>query len=425
LKPPPRITSAIPSVAYWTLLALFLMNLLNYIDRFILAAVLGPVQDDLQLTDSQAGWIGSIFYLSYALFSPFVGWFGDRVPRRRLLALGVGIWSIATFGTGLCKTFEQMMVARSFLGLGEATYAILAPTLIADLFHREHRNRAITIFYLAIPFGAALGYALGGLIHSWIGWQYAFFIVGLPGVAVAVAALFLPEPRRGATEVHGDHALPMSAAVYASLLRNRSYVFNCLGMAMFTFALGGLQYWAPRFFEKARGINLAAANFWLGVVVVIAGLVGTFSGGWIADRLRDRVGGAYFFVSGMTLLASAPFILAAILATEPAVIFGSLLIGVTLAMMNIGPSNTILTNVTPPQIRAAGIAVNLLLIHALGDIPSPPLMGFTSDLTGSLFWGMTITLPAVVLGGAFFCLGAPHLERDQQRVAGGAGMTNV
>lgn len=416
-----RTATVTAAAASWTLLALFLMNLLNYIDRFILAAVLGPVQDDLGMDDLQAGWVLSIFFVSYALFSPAVGWLGDRVPRRRLLALGVGVWSLATFATGLCRTFEQMMLARSLLGVGEATYAILAPTLIADLFRREKRNKAITIFYLAIPFGAALGYALGGLIHQWSGWQSAFFIVGVPGLAVAVAALFLPEPRRGATEIHSaDHVLPMSAAVYFSLLRNRSYVFNCLGMAMFTFALGGLQAWAPKFFATARGMDLATANSWLGVVVVIAGLVGTFSGSLIADRVQGRRGGAYFVVSGLSLLTAAPFVLTALLATDATVIFGSLLIGVTLAMMNIGPSNTILTNVVPPQIRAAGVAVNLFLIHFLGDIPSPPLMGLTSDLSGNLFWGMAITLPAIVLGGAFFCLGTPHLEDDQQAAAGTA-----
>lgn len=414
-----RMGRASMSVAYWTLTALFLMNLLNYIDRFILAAVLSPVQRDLTMNDSQAGWVGSIFYLSYTLFSPVVGWLGDRVPRRRLLALGVGVWSVATFGTGLCNTFEQMLIARSFLGIGEATYAILAPTLIADLFRREQRNRAITIFYLAVPFGAALGYSLGGLIEPWQGWRAAFFIVGVPGVVVAFTALFLPEPRRGAMETNNDHALPISLAVYASLLRNRSYLFNCLGMAMFTFSLGGLQYWAPKYFETVRGLEPATVNLWLGLIIVIAGLVGTFSGGWLADRLTLRSSGAYFVVSGFTLLASSPFILTALLAPDVRVIFGSLLIGLTLVMMNIGPSNTILANVTPPQIRAAGVALNLMLIHILGDIPSPPLIGLTSDLTGNLFWGMALTLPAIVLGGAMFCLGAPHLERDQRMAAQG------
>src|SRR5262245_63114319 len=139
------------------------MNLLNYIDRFILAAVLGPIKDSLQLAEREGGWLGdtvagafgSVFYVSYALFSPVVGWLGDRVPRKRLLAAGVGVWSVATFATGMCTSFEQMLIARGVLGIGEATYAILAPTLIADLFHRERRNAALTFFYLAVPFGAA------------------------------------------------------------------------------------------------------------------------------------------------------------------------------------------------------------------------------------------------------------------------------
>jgi MFS family permease len=411
------------SAAFWTLLALFGMNLLNYIDRFILAAVLGPVSEELHMNDWEAGAAGSIFYLSYALFSPVVGWLGDRVRRKYLLAAGVGVWSLATAGSGVCTHFGQFMAARGVLGLGEATYAILAPTLIADLFPREQRNRALTFFYLAVPIGAALGYGLGGAISDAAGWRVAFYVVGLPGLVVALSATLLKEPRRGGTEdVDEEHrrqheAVPFSWDIYKSLLRTPSYLFNCLGMAMFTFALGGLQLFAPKFFNSVRHIDLTTATSYLGLVTVISGLVGTMLGGWLGDYWTRRWGGAYFWMSGVSMLASAPFFLWALLATEPLVIFGSLVVGMTLALMNIGPSNAIITNVSPPKIRAAAVAINLVFIHLFGDIPSPPLMGLVSDLTGgNLFWGMAVTIPAIIAGGIFFCLGAPHLEKDQQAV---------
>jgi predicted MFS family arabinose efflux permease len=411
------------SAAFWTLIALFGMNLLNYIDRFILAAVLEMLGKDVPMNETQEGTVGSIFYVSYAVFSPVVGWLGDRVRRKYLLAAGVGVWSLATAGTGLCVSFGQLLLARSVLGVGEATYAILAPTLIADLFPREQRNRALTFFYLAVPFGAAFGYPLGAFIGTAAGWRTAFFVVGLPGLLVALSATLLKEPPRGGTEgVDEEHrqqheALPFSWDIYRRLLRTPSYLYNCLGMAMFTFAMGGLQFFAPKFFSTVRHIDPQNVGLYLGAVIVVSGLVGTSLGGWLGDRLVPRLSGAYFWMCGVTMAASIPFILLALLATDPLVIFGSLVVGLTLGLMNIGPSNAIITNVSPPKIRAAAVAINLVVIHFLGDIPSPPLMGLVSDLMGKdLFWGMALTIPTILAGGIFFCLGAPYLERDQKAV---------
>src|SRR5262249_33920309 len=142
--------------------------LLNYIDRFILAAVIEPVQKSLGLEDAEglAGFLATIFFVSYALFSPIIGFLGDRMTRKYLLALGVGIWSLATFASGLVQSYGEMVAARAILGIGEAAYATLAPAIIADLFPPNRRNRALAIFYLAIPIGVALGYFLGGWIYS-------------------------------------------------------------------------------------------------------------------------------------------------------------------------------------------------------------------------------------------------------------------
>jgi MFS family permease len=408
-----------PRAAYLALAALFAMNLLNYIDRFILAAVLEPVGTDLQLDEVQQGFLSTIFLVVYSAFSPVMGWLGDRWPRKYLLAAGVGVWSVATFGTGLAGSYGHLILARSVLGIGEATYATLAPALISDLFPRDRRNRALTIFYVAIPLGAALGYGLGGLLHDLVGWRKAFGFVGLPGLAVALSALAIREPRRGATEEAGDHtaALPLSWKVYARLARNRSFVYNTLGAAMSAFALGGLQWWTPKFFETSRGMTNAGANSGLGVSVLIGGLVGTPLGGLLADRLLARVRGAYFWLSGVTTLFSIPFIVVALAALWPWLIWPAIVAGMVLALMNYGPSNAITANVTPPNIRAAAYAVNLFFIHWLGDIPSPLLIGAVASIPGSsLFLGLGLTIPALALSGLFFCLGASHLEADQEAV---------
>lgn len=446
---PPKATT--PRVAYLVLAVLFAMNLLNYIDRFILAAVLKHVKEDkdFQLNNTQAGSLTTAFFISYTIFSPLIGLLGDRVRRKYLIAAGVGIWSLATFASGLAGGYGHMLLARSILGIGEASYATLAPTLIGDLFRREKRNRALTIFYVAIPLGAALGYILGGMFAALYGWRTAFYVVGLPGLLLALAALFIPEPRRGATEevdasdLERHDAIPLSWKDYAGLAKNRSYVYNAIGMAAFTFALGGLVAWAPDYLVSvehvASGLTEAdleglspperetkiseamseRATKWLGIVVFVSGLVGTMLGGWIADRLSNRIRGAYFTLSGATVLASVPLILAGIMLRNELALFACLLVGLTFASMNYGPTNTIIVNVTDPKIRAAAFAVNIFVIHLLGDIPSPTFMGFVRDVTGSPFLGMAVTLPVLFLGGIFFCLGAPHLQADQDAVLKG------
>jgi MFS family permease len=438
-------------IAYWALAALFTMNLLNYMDRFIWAAVQKQVKEDdaFLLSNTQAGTVTSAFLISYTVFSPFVGLLGDRIRRKYLLAAGVGLWSLATFASGLSASYGQLLLARGILGVGEASYATLAPAMIGDMFRRDRRNMALTIFYVAIPVGAALGYVLGGHLGMAYGWRKAFFVVGLPGLGVALAALALPEPRRGATEEVDEEALarhdalPLTWSVYATLARNRSFVYNCLGMAMFAFALGGLQAWAPDYLVTEKRVAVAVAeeslagldekarekkiseimsekvNFYLGVVVALGGLVGTLLGGWLANLWAKRRRGAYFWISGLSILLSVPFILLGITLRVELALFGCLLAGITLASMNYGPANTIIVNVTDPKIRAAAFAMNIFVLHILGDVPSPTLMGFVRDLTRSPFLGMALTLPALVASGLFFCLGAPHLEADQNAVLKG------
>jgi len=419
--------------AYLVLGTLTAMNLLNYVDRYILASVIGPVQEGLHIKDDDAGILMAAFLVSYTLFSPVVGWAGDRVPRKYLVALGVGLWSLATFLSGWVRSYEEMFAARVVLGVGEASYAILAPGIIGDLFTPSRRNRVLTVFYLAIPVGAALGSVLGGQIAAHFGWRMAFQAVGLPGLALALVALVLPEPRRGETELAdegrtdtGDTA-PLRAADYFALVRNRSYLLDTLGMAMMSFALGGLQSWVAKYLSTGEGaMSLEKVTTWLGLVLFLSSVLGTSLGGVLAELLAKRSSGSYFWVSGLGMLAAVPFILLALLSRSYAVIFPAIGAALTFSVFNFGPSNTILVNVTRPRLRAAAIAANLLLIHWLGDIPSIVLAGGVSRWTQEgglaagpkegLFWGLMLMVPALALSGLFFCLGARYLRSDQEAV---------
>jgi predicted MFS family arabinose efflux permease len=423
---------AVRRTTYVVLATLTAMNLLNYIDRYILASVIKPVQDDLHIEDHQAGIVASVFLVSYSIFCAPVGWLGDRVPRKYIVAIGVGVWSLATFFSGEVQSYEQMVAARIVLGIGEAAYAVLAPGIISDLFTRSRRNRMLTIFYLAMPIGASLGYILGGQIEAHYGWRDAFHIVGLPGLALALVALLLPEPPRGGTELaeegeagREDRAVA-TPGEYLGLVRNRSYVLTTLGTAMMSFALGGLQFWIAKYLSVGpddwprHKVALV-----LGIVVAGSSLVGTSVGGLLADLMAKRNPGAYFWVSGLGMFAGVPFFVIALFSHSYAVIFIALFISLTFGVFNFGPSMTILVNVTRPHIRAAAVAINLLLIHWLGDIPSSWMVGLVADLTRppgefgektGLFWGLTIMVPAMLLSGLFFCLGARYLKDDQDAV---------
>jgi MFS family permease len=420
--------------AYLVLATLTAMNLLNYIDRFILASVIKPVQEALGFADSDhaAGVIASAFLVSYSIFSLPIGWLGDRVPRKYLVALGVGVWSLATFLSGAVETYGQMLAARVVLGIGEAAYATLAPGIIGDLFPRSRRNRMLTIFYLAIPIGAALGFVLGGQIEKHFGWRDAFRAVGLPGLFFAFLALALPEPRRGATELaeegsddRGDTA-PVRPREYLGLARNRSFVFATLGMALVTFALGGLQFWVAKYLSSGPGDPPRdKVSLWLGVVIAASSLLGTAAGGLLGDWLARRTAGAYFYVCGLGMFLAVPFIVLALLSQSNVLIFTSMFFGLGFAVFNFGPSNTILVNVTRPHIRAGAVALNLLLIHWMGDIPALWLVGLVADLTRGagefgektgLFWGLTLLVPAMLLSGVFYWRGARYFKADQEEV---------
>src|SRR5436190_7226164 len=183
--------------AYYGLAVVTILNFLNYIDRYIIAAVLPRMRSELSLTNTQAGLLATAFLVAYFITSPIFGVLGDRVSRTRLMAVGVGAWSLATAATGIMRNFSQLMMARSFVGVGEAAYATISPALLSDYFPRSKRGRAFAVFYVAIPVGAAVGYLLGGLIEPALGWRAAFYVVGLPGIVVALLALTAPDPVRG------------------------------------------------------------------------------------------------------------------------------------------------------------------------------------------------------------------------------------
>ncbi len=400
----------------WGLLTLLcVINLLNYMDRYILPAVLPQIQTEFALSDFWGGLPAPAFIVMYMLAAPVFAPLGDRWRRGPLVAMGVALWSAATVGTGLARSYGQLLTARALVGIGEASFGTVGPTLIADAFPPERRGMMLSIFYMAIPVGSAFGYLIGGLVGEAWGWRAAFYVAGPPGLLLAAAAWALREPARPARS--GPPAPPLGTrAAFRTLLRNRSYLLNTAAMASMTFALGGLVHWLPTYFNRVHGLSLAAAGTAIGGITVVAGLGGTLLGGWWGDRLLRRTRKAYFLVSGWGLLLSAPAAVLAIAATDPWLAFGAIFVAEVLVFLNTGPLNALIVAVTPPGLRARAFGLNIFAIHAFGDALSPALLGLVSDLTNL---STALTLPAFFLAMAgFLCLwGARGLPADMAAAA--------
>lgn len=388
----------------WTLAILTGLNLFNYFDRYVLSAVLPSVQRDLGIGDGDAGRLATAFMIGYFLTSPLFGYLGDRTSRKWLIAAGIFVWSLGTVLTGFAETFAVLVGFRIMVGVGEASYATISPSYISDTYGPARRNNAITIFYVAIPVGAALGVFVGSQIAAAWGWRHAFIIAGAPGLLLALSLLPFEEPRRGAADGVGTVEKPQWRDVLR-LLRLPAYMLVVGGYVAYTFALGAFGHWGPTFLHRVHGMPEAQAGEFFGVVLAVAGLVGTFAGGFAATAWRRRNRAAYAWVSALSVAAAVPVAFAAFLATSRVLSMVCLGTAMFLLFLSTGPVNTLILETVPVNLRASAMALAIFMIHALGDIWSPEIVGRLSDHLGSLRHAALI-LPGVLViaGGLWFVL---------------------
>ena len=395
------------------LLLLLAVNLLNYIDRQALYAVFPLIKADLSLSDTSLGFLGSAFMLSYMLSAPLFGWLAGRTGRATIAAAGVALWSLATVCSGFASGYRMLLAARTAVGIGEASFGTVSPGLLADFFPKEKRGKIVSLFYLAIPVGSALGYLLGGIIGQKYGWHAAFLLVGAPGLLLALPVWLLREP--GVKEERGESEPTSSRPAYASLAGNRSFVITTVAMAAMTFALGGLAQWAPTFLHRMHALDVGRANTLFGGITVVSGVIGTLAGGYLGDRFQRSSRSGYLTVSGWGFLLGAPALAWAIFSpTLPGCLL-FIFIAETFLFFNTGPLNTVILNVTPQPLRAMAFAVNIFFIHALGDAISPTLLGWLSDHRG-LRISLMITPVAVIVASLFCFLGRRYVAADTARV---------
>ena len=441
------------------LVLLLLINLFNYVDRQVLAAVVPSIEHSFfggaggakssAALDAIQNWcrthlgfqpelaligvLSMAFMVLYMVGAPIFGRLAETHSRWALVGIGVVSWSLASGASGLAATFLGLLLTRCVVGIGEAAYGPVAPTILSDLYPVESRGRILAWFYVAIPVGSALGYVLGGgVAASDIGgwgarvlgihaesWRWAFFLVVPPGILLGLRAFFMKEPKRGRADGIAERP-PERVRLrgYRVLLRTPSWMLCTVGMTAMTFAIGGIGFWMPYYLSRKPGAP-AAATVIFGAITCVAGLAATLLGGMAGDRFRSRFSGSYFLVSGIAMFAGFPFMVLTLSATFPLIWLWVFLTCFCL-FFNTGPTNTILANVSHPSIRAAGFALNIFVIHAFGDVLSPVVIGVLGDR-----WNMNRAFLVVgamfLLAGVLWLAGARHLARDTERAARSLG----
>ena len=400
--------------ALGTLLLLIGLNLFNYIDRYILPGEVSLIQREFHSTDQQMGALTTALFVFYMLAAPLTGWLGDRFRRKPLIIAGAVLWSVATLGTAWVHDYWTLFARHALVGVGEATFGIFAPAVLADFYPARERNRILSIFYLAIPVGAALGYLAGGELGTLWGWRAPFFLCAIPGLVIAALYGWIGrEPERGAS----DHVRPTTdRATVLGLFRNPAFLTATLGLATLTFAMGGISSWVPTFLERFVGIPLNSADRIVGSVTVIDGIAGTLVGGWLAQRwLRTNYRALYllsFWSVALTLPCGAMVFFGPRAWAVPALFAAEFFL-----FLNTGPLNAAIVNSVSAPVRATAISINLFCIHCFGDAFSPTIIGSISDHTKSLRLGLGATLVFLVISGAILRLGArfaPPLEETAQ-----------
>lgn len=427
------------------LVLLLFINLFNYIDRQVLAAVVKPIKqtffghagmashDGALVTvmnwfeqrlgfkpeDALIGLLGTAFMVVYMLGAPIFARLAERYSRWLIVGIGVILWSVASGASGLAATFIALLLTRCLVGVGEAAYGPVAPTIIADHYPVKVRGQVLAWFYMATPVGSALGYVFGDWVTKSLfpgnpeGWRWAFYLLVIPGIVLGVWSLFMRDPPSGQADLdHGEKPGKVRGRDYLILVRTPSFVLCTLGMAAMTFAIGGIAFWMPYYLEGRPGAP-PNSTIIFGAITALAGIVATLLGGLVGDKLRRRFPGSYFLVSGAAMLIGF-FVFLGMLYLQVSFLWLWVLIFFTCFCLffNTGPTNTIIANVTHPSMRAAGFALCIFVIHALGDVISPVIIGLLNDYFHDMRKSFLIVGLAFLIAGVFWLWGARYLARD-------------
>ncbi len=394
------------------------LNFLCYLGRILPAPLQLPLQQELLLSNFASGALQTAFLVGYVLASPMFGARAHGGGRKGMLALGVVVWSVATIVCGFATGLTAMLLARLLVGVGQAAYAVTAPTLVDDLSPPERKARNLAVFYLAVPVGSACGYLLGGFVEVRWGWRTAFLAGGVPGLALALLCLLIVDPSRR-TSAEGaavPAARPLGAVAATRALWSIPLYRRCIiGYCAHTAAIGAFGYWAPKFLVNRYALPLETANFWFGLITVVAGFIAILLGGRMGDRVVARLPPvpdgapvdcpenraaieALLRICGIGMWISTPLVVATFLVPTAELFFLLEFAAQLCLFIAISPVSSALLRAAPPHLRASAMAIAIFSIHGFGDLWSPPAVGALADVM-PMTWAMML-VPALLAFGA-------------------------
>lgn len=433
--------SSVSPTEYLTVGILCFINLINYMDRFTIAGVLGDVQTDFKIGDDKAGLLQTVFVVAYMVFAPIFGYLGDRYSRRYIMAFGVTLWSLTTMVGSFMTSFGTFAFFRCLVGVGEASYSTIAPTIISDLFLGNLRSKMLAIFYFAIPVGSGMGYIVGSLTASAANdWRWALRVTPFLGAAAVLLIVFLMnDPERGQAE-HSHMKATSYSEDLKSLFKNPSFMLSTIAFTCVSFVTGALAWWGPQYIALGLGlqddsISEDKVSFVFGGVTMASGVVGVPLGSWLGAALVKRFPRAHPVLCGAGLLLSAPLMALALLLVEGTVLATFVLMFFAEVFLNLNwaiVADMSLYVVVPPR-RSTAEAFQILISHMFGDAGSPYLIGVISETLKrslspksedvvtsyvkfkSLQYALFVTCFVEVIGGIFFLATAMYIVRDKNK----------
>ncbi len=397
---------------YKLLLILTLINFVNYIDRILINPLVDLIKDDFGVSDLRLGLLAFVFIVVQSCASIPFGWLADRMSRTRLISYGVLFWSVITFVTGSVRSFGQLLIARSLLGVGEAVYAPAAVSMISGAYPQEFRARVQSFFNMGMLAGATLALAAGGLIGDWLGWRPAFFLVGVPGLLLGLMIFRLKErPSVPEAAGLGTGSKPREMVPIKLLFRVPAYVALLASGTLITFAAGAFGFWGATFVTRYQDFSLKEAGVTLGAMLLVSVVTGVLTGGWVADGLERRWPQGRALTIALAFLVSVPVILWALYAPTKEQFLFAFFVATFFMSWYHGPVTAIIHDLIPARAHATAFGVYMFVVHFLGDAPSSLLVGAIADR-----WDLRVGLVVAVgvqLMGALGFLAVANLIRSR------------
>lgn len=397
-------STPLTSYQFRLLAVLALINFVNFAARHVIGPLIPTLRTALNLSDSQLGSLQSLLLVVLAFASVPSGFLADRFSRKAIIAIGILFWSVATFAGGLATGFMVLLIARSFVGLGEAAYAPAAQSMISGAFPQERRASAQAIFASGMLLGGACGFAVGGIVEPRYGWQMALFVVALAGIVPALALIWVQEPPRG----------PRSEVVpILKILSIPAFLSMIAGGICITFSSVSLAAWAVDFAVNYKDFTVRDASVGVALITLLSLILGVLCGGYVADQLQKRFAYGRLIAIGMALLLATPFLLLAIQSDEKqTVLIGLFVAGFFMSWYH-GPVTAVIHDMMPRRAHSTSIGVYMFATQLIGGL-GPQVIGKISDQR-DLQVALQIATAVLVCGGLLMLLVIHFIRRDGLR----------